>query len=162
MLFALSTSFAPLSNAAYTHEDLTLTVLINSNDVSSHNTKDNPLVLNVDNDINVNFAIQNNGETVHLTDMSIDIFTVQTILFWDWEAKIYTHQIDVDNADDDGDGMEGFDIPAGLSESDSFIVDDEEIAEYKDQVRGQRVRIDVNFNFESISDYTITVYIDFV
>ena len=161
-LFALST-FAPLSNADYTHQDLTMTVIINGNDASQYNTKDNPLAINVDNAISVHFAIQNNGETVHLTDMSMDIYTVQRILgIWDWEVKVYTHQIDVDNADDDGDGMEGFDIPAGLSESDSVIVDDEEIAEYKDQVRGQRVRIDVNFNFESISDYTITVYIDFV
>jgi len=139
-LFALST-FAPLSNAAYTHQDLTMTVLINGNDV----------------------AIQNNGETVHLTDMSMEIYSVQRILgIWDWEVKIYTHNIDVDNADDDGDGKEGFDIPAGLSETDSFTVAAEEIAEYKEEVRGQSVRLDVVFNFETIPDFTATVYIDFV
>lgn len=160
-LFTL-TAFAPLSNAAYTHQDLTLTVLINGEDVATHNTKENPLIISVDDDIEVYFDISNAGETVHLTEMSMDIYTVQRILFWNWEAKIYTHQIDVDNEDDDGDGREGFDIPAGLSDSDSFIVDDEEIAEYKDQVRGQRVRVDVNFNFDTIPDYTITVYINFV
>ena len=161
-LFALST-FAPLSNAAYTHQDLTMTVLINGNDVSQHNTKNNPLTINVDNAISVSFNIQNNGATVHLTDMSMEIFTVQRILgIWDWEARIYTHQIDVDNNDEDGDGKEGFDVLAGLSESDSFTIAEEEIAEYKEQVRGQSVRLDVIFNFETIPDFTATVYIDFV
>jgi len=161
-LFAL-TSLAPLSNADYTHQDLTLTVIINGNDVSQYNTKDNPLAINVDNAISVHFAIQNNGETLHLTDMSMEIYTVQRILgIWDWEAKIYTHQIDVDNTDEDGDGKEGFDINAGLSEADSFTVAAEEIEEYKEQVRGQSVRLDVIFNFETIPDFTATVYIDFV
>ena len=161
-LFALST-FAPLSNAVYTHEDLTLTVIINGNDASQFNTKDNPLTINVDNAISVHYSIQNQGETVHLTDMSMEIFTVQRILgIWDWEARIYTHQIDVDNADEDGDGKEGFDVPAGLSESDSFVVPAEEFEEYKEQVRGQSVRLDVIFNFETIPDFTATVYIDFV
>lgn len=161
-LFALST-FAPLSNADYTHQDLTMTVIINGNDASQYNTKDNPLAINVDNAISVHFAIQNNGETVHLTDMSMEIYTVQRILgIWDWEVKIYTHQIDVDNADEDGDGKEGFDVPAGISEADSFTVAAEEIAEYKEEVRGQSVRLDVIFNFETIPDFTATVYIDFV
>jgi hypothetical protein len=161
-LFALST-FAPLSNAAYTHQDLTLTVIINGNDITQYNTKDNPLTVNVDDAINVHLAIQNNGETVHLTDMSMEIYTVQRILgIWDWEVKIYTHQVDVDNSDEDGDGKEGFDILAGLDETDSFTVAAEEIAEYKEEVRGQSVRLDVIFNFETIPDFTATVYIDFV
>ena len=66
------------------------------------------------------------------------------------------------NADEDGDGKEGFDIPAGLGETDSFTVAAEEIAEYKEEVRGQSVRLDVIFNFETIPDFTATVYIDFV
>lgn len=157
------TSLAPLIKADYTHQDLTLTVIINGNDVSQYNTKDNPLTINVDNAISVDLAIQNNGVTAHLTDMSMEIYSVQRILgIWDWEVKIYTHQIDVDNADDDGDGKEGFDIPAGLSETDSFTVAAEEIAEYKEEVRGQSVRLDVIFNFETIPDFTATVYIDFV
>jgi len=95
--------------------------------------------------------------------MSMEIYTVQRILgIWDWEARIYTHQIDVDNADEDGDGKEGFDIPARLSEDDSFTVAAEEIEEYKEQVRGQSVRLDVIFNFETIPDFTATVYIDFI
>jgi len=161
-LFALST-FSPLSNAAYTHQDLTLTVIINGYDVSQYNTKDNPLTIHVDNPINIHIAIQNNGETVHLTDMSMDIYSVQRILgIWDWEVKVYTHLIDVDNADEDGDGKEGFDVLAGISETDSFTVAAEEIAEYKEEVRGQNVRLDVIFNFETIPDFTATVYIDFV
>ena len=161
-LFVL-TSLAPLSNAEYTHQDLTMTVLINGNDVSQF-SRDTPLTINVDNAISVDLAIQNNGETVyHLTDMSMEIYSVQRILgIWDWEVKVYTHHIDVDNNDDDGDGKEGFDVLAGLDETDSFTVAAEEIAEYKEEVRGQSVRLDVIFNFETIPDFTATVYIDFV
>jgi len=160
-LFAMS-SFAPLANAAYTHHDLTMTVILNGEDVATHNTKDNPLVINVDNDIEGVFSIANNGATIHLTDMSLEIYTIQKILFWDMESKVYTHQVDVDNGDEDGDGKEGFDIPAGLNKSDSFTVSVKDIEEYREQLRGQRVRIDVNFTFEDIPDYTVTVYINFV
>jgi hypothetical protein len=36
------------------------------------------------------------------------------------------------------------------------------MAEYRDALSGQRVRIDILFNFETIPDYTIKVYITFV
>jgi hypothetical protein len=78
------------------------------------------------------------------------------------ETKVYDHQVDLDNDDEDGDGKEGFDIPAATSETDGFSISPEEIAEYKDALSGQRVRIDILFNFETIADYTIKVYINFV
>jgi hypothetical protein len=150
------------TNAAYTHEDLTLTVLVNSQDVSAHNVKSNPLVINLTQPIEMDLSMTNAGGTVHLTDASVTFYTLQTILFWQLESKVYTHQVDLDNEDDDGDGKEGFDIPAGTSESDSFEISSEDIAEYRDALSGQKVRIDILFNFETISDYTVTVYINFV
>ncbi|WP_287587352.1 hypothetical protein [Candidatus Borrarchaeum sp.] len=104
----------------------------------------------------------NAGETVHLTDATVSFYTLQTILFWDIESKVYDHQVDLDNEDDDGDGKEGFDISAATSESDSFDISPEEMAEYRDALSGQRVRIDILFNFETIPDYTIKVYITLV
>ena len=164
ILFAMSTltisAFVSPSNAAYTHQNLTLTVLINDNDVSLHDTKDHPLLIDIDNDIEIYFDISNAGETVHLVDASIEVYTIQTVLFWDYETKVFTYNIDVDNGDEDGDGREGFDIATGLSESNSFTLTEEEIEEYKELMRDQRVRVDLIFNFEIILDYTITVYID--
>lgn len=150
------------TNAAYTHEDLTLTVLVNGQDTSAHNVKSNPLVIDLSQAITVDLSMTNAGETVHLTDASVTFYTLQTILFWQLETKVYTHQVDLDNEDEDGDGKEGFDIPAGISESDSFEVSPEDIAEYRDALSGQKVRIDILFNFETIPDYTVKVYINFV
>jgi len=158
-LFTLS-SFIPPGNAAYTHQDLTITVLINSNDVSFHNNKDHPLLIDIDNDIEIYFKISNAGETVHLIDASLEVYSIQTILFWDYETKVFEYNIDVDNGDEDGDGREGFDIFAGLSESNSVTLTTEELDDYKEILRDQRARVDLNFNFEIISDYTITVYIE--
>jgi hypothetical protein len=110
----------------------------------------------------MDLSMTNAGGMVHLTDASVTFYTLQTILFWQLESKVYTHQVDLDNEDDDGDGKEGFDIPAGTSESDSFEISSEDIAEYRDALSGQKVRIDILFNFETISDYTVTVYINFV
>jgi predicted transcriptional regulator len=146
-------------NASYTHQDLTFTVLINGNDVSLHNTKDNPLIIDIENDIEIDFDIANSGETVHLIDVSFEVYTIQEILFLDQETKVFTHKIDVDNNDVDADGKEGFDIASGMSESSNFVVYSEEIKEYKEQIRGQRVRVDINLNFEIIPDYFITVYL---
>jgi len=157
-LFTINAIVSPL-NASYTHQDLTFTVLINDNDIFLHNTKNNPLVIDIENDMEIDFDISNTGETVHLIDVSFDVYTIQEILFWDQEAKVFTHNIDVDNNDEDGDGKEGFDIASGMSESSNFVVYSEEIKEYKEQIRGQRVRVDINLNFESIPDYTITVYL---
>lgn len=150
------------TNAAYTHEDLTLTVLVNGHDISTNNVKSNPLVIDLTQPIQVSLSITNDGETVHLTDATVSFYTLQTILLWDIESKIYDHQVDLDNEDDDGDGKEGFDIPAATSESDSFEITPEDIAEYRDALSGQRVRLDILFNFETIPDYTVKVYITFV
>jgi predicted transcriptional regulator len=158
-LFILSAFVSPL-RAAYTHQDLTMTVLINNNDVSIHNTKDSPLLIDIDNDIEIYFDISNAGETVHLIDASIEVYTIQTILLWEYETKIFEYNIDVDDGDNDGDGREGFDIATGLSESNSFTITSEELDEYKELLRDQRARVDLNFNFELISDYAITVYIE--
>jgi len=157
-LFTLSIFISP-GNAAYTHQDLTITVLINGNDVSSHNTKDNPLLLDVDNDIEIYFDISNTGETIHLIDTSIEVYTIQNALFWDYETKIFTYNFDVDKGDEDGDGREGFDIAAGLGESESLRLKSKDFEEYKELIRDQRARVDLTFNFETILDYTITVYI---
>jgi predicted transcriptional regulator len=134
-------------------------VLINDNDISLYNTKDNPLVIDIDNDIEIYFDISNTGETVHLVDVLFEVYTIQKIFFWDHEAKVFTRNIDVDNNDEDGDGQEGFDIASGMSESSNFVVYSEEIQEYKSQIRGQQVRVNINLNFESVPDYAITVYI---
>ncbi|MFX1465254.1 MAG: hypothetical protein ACFFA5_02105 [Promethearchaeota archaeon] len=150
------------TNAAYTHEDLTLTVLVNGHDISTNNVKSNPLVIDLTQPIQVSLLITNDGETVHLTDATVSFYTLQTILLWDIESKIYDHQVDLDNEDDDGDGKEGFDIPAATSESDSFEIAPEDIAEYRDALSGQRVRLDILFNFETIPDYTVKIYITFV
>jgi len=150
------------TNAAYTHEGLTLTVLVNGSDTSAHNVKSNPLVIDLTEPILVSLSMTNAGETVHLTDATVSFYTLQTILLWDIESKVYDHQVDLDNEDDDGDGKEGFDIPAATSESDSFEISAEEMAEYRDALSGQRVRIDILFNFETIPDYTIKVYITLV
>ncbi len=150
------------TNATYTHEDLTLTVLVNGQDVSLNYVESDPLVMDLSQAIEVDLSMSNDGATVHLTDATVSFYTLQTILFWELESKVYDHQVDLDNDDDDGDGMEGFDIPAGASESDSFEITSEDIAEYRDALSGQRVRIDILFNFEVISDYTVTVYITFV
>jgi predicted transcriptional regulator len=157
-LFTLSAFISP-GNAAYTHQDLTITVLINGNYVSNHNVKDNPLLLDVDNDIEIYFDISNAGETIHLIDTSIEVYTIQKALFWDYETKLFTYNIDVDNGDEDNDGREGFDIAAGLEESKSLTVKSKDIEEYKELMRDQRTRVDLTFNFEIITDYTITVYI---
>lgn len=161
-LVLLLTLMPLATNATYTHEDLTLTVLVNGQDVTLNNVKTNPLVVNLSQAIDVDLSVSNAGATVHLTDATVSFYTLQTILFWDLESKVYDHQVDLDNDDDDGDGMEGFDIPAGTSESDSFEITSEDIAEYRDALSGQKVRIDILFNFEVISDYTVTVYITFV
>ncbi len=158
MLFTINALVSSL-NASYTHQDLTFTVLVNDNDISLHNTKENPLVIDIENDIEIDLDISNAGESVHLIDASIDVYTIQEILLWDQEAKVFTHYIDVDNNDEDGDGKEGFDIESGMSESRNFVVYSEEIKEYKEQIRGQRVRVDINLNFESIPDYSITIYL---
>ncbi|WP_287583291.1 winged helix-turn-helix transcriptional regulator [Candidatus Borrarchaeum sp.] len=157
-LVTLSAFISP-GNAAYTHQDLTITVLINGSEVSSH-TKNNPLLLDVDNDIEIDFDISNTGETIHLIDTSIEVYTIQKALFWDYETKIFKYNIDVDNGDEDGDGREGFDIVAGLAESKSLRLRSKDIEEYKELMRDQRARVDLTFNFETISDYTITVYIE--
>ena len=151
-----------MANATYTHGDLTLTVLVNGQDVTLNNAKSNPLVVDLSQAIDVDLSLSNAGATVHLTDATVSFYTLQTILFWELEQKVYDHLVDLDNDDDDGDGMEGFDIPAATSETDSFSISPEEIAEYKDALEGQRVRIDILFNFETIADYTIKVYINFV
>jgi hypothetical protein len=150
------------TNAAYTHGDLTLTVLVNGQDVSLNYVEANPLSIDLSQAIEVDLSLSNAGATVHLTDATVSFYTLQTILFWDLESKVYDHQVDLDNDDDDGDGKEGFDILAGTSESDSFEITSEDIAEYRDALSGQKVRIDILFNFEAISDYTVTVYITFV
>ena len=150
------------TNATYTHEDLTLTVLVNGQDVSLNYVKSNPLLINLTEAIEVDLSLSNAGATVHLTDATVSFYTLQTILFWELESKVYDHLADLDNDDDDGDGKEGFDIPAATSESDSFEITTEDIAEYRDALSGQEVRIDILFNFETISDYTVTVYITFV
>jgi hypothetical protein len=150
------------TNASYTHEDLTLTVLVNGQDTSAHNVKSNPLVIDLSQPLQVSLSLTNAGGTVHLTDASVSFYTLQTILFWQLESKVYTHQVDLDNEDDDGDGKEGFDILAGASESDGFEISPEDIADYRDALSGQKVRIDILFNFETIPDYTVKVYINFV
>ncbi len=150
------------TNAAYTHESLSLTVLVNGQDTGAHNVKSNPLTINLTQALEVDLSMVNAGDTVHITDATVSFYTIQTILFWDLESKVYDHQVDLDNEDDDGDGKEGFDIPASSSESESFEISPEDIAEYRDALSGQRVRIDILFNFEVISDYTVTVYINFV
>jgi hypothetical protein len=150
------------TNAVYTHESLTLTVTVNGSDTTAHNVRSNPLVIDLDQPLVVSLALTNAGETVHLTDATVSFYTIQTILLWELETKVYDHQVDLDNDDEDGDGKEGFDIPAAASETDSFSISPEEIAEYKDALAGQRVRIDILFNFETIADYTIKVYINFV
>lgn len=150
------------TNASYTHEDLTLSVQVNGQDTSAHDVRSNPLVINLNDALLVSLSMTNAGETVHLTDATVSFYTVQTILFWDLDTKVYDHQVDLDNDDEDGDGKEGFDIPAATSESDSFEISPEDIAEYRDALTGQRVRIDILFNFEIIEDYTVKVYINFV
>lgn len=150
------------TNASYTHEDLTLSVQVNGQDTSAHDVRSNPLVINLNDALLVSLSMTNAGETVHLTDATVSFYTVQTILFWDLDTKVYDHQVDLDNDDEDGDGKEGFDIPAATSESDSFEISPEDIAEYRDALTGQRVRIDILFNFEGIDNYTIKVYINFV
>jgi hypothetical protein len=150
------------TNAVYTHESLTLTVMVNGSDATAHSVKSNPMVIDLNQPLAVSLALTNAGETVHLTDATVSFYTIQTIILWEMETKVYDHQVDLDNDDEDGDGKEGFDIPAATSETDGFSISPEEIAEYKDALSGQRVRIDILFNFETIADYTIKVYINFV
>jgi hypothetical protein len=144
-------AFVPLSSAAFTHQDLTITLVMNSSDVSTHTTVNNPLVVSLDEDLEGDFSFVNNGDTVHLTDISVELYNVQRILFWNWESKFYERQFDVDK-----------DIPAGFSTSASFTLFLSNLEENKEALRNQTVRIDVSLNFESISDYTITVYVNFV
>ncbi|MFX1521100.1 MAG: hypothetical protein ACFFCD_14385 [Promethearchaeota archaeon] len=161
-LVLLLTLMSNVTSATYTHEDLTLTVLVNGHDVSLNNVKSNPLVIDLSQPIEIELLMSNAGETVHLTDAAVTFYTLQTILFWQLETKIYTHQVDLDNNDDDGDGKQGFDIPAGTNESDSFVISPEDIADYHDALSGRNVRLDILFNFENIPDYTIKVYLTFV
>jgi hypothetical protein len=160
-LVLLLTLMPSATSAIYTHEDLTLTVLVNGQDVSLNNVKSNPLILDLSQPINVELSMSNTGKTVHLTDAAVTFYTLQTILFWELETKVYTHQVDLDNSDEDGDGKEGFDIPASTSESNSFVISPEDIADYRDTLSGQKVRIDILFNFEDIPDFTVQVYITF-
>jgi hypothetical protein len=149
-LFAL-TAFAPLSNAAFTHQDLTMTLFMNGSDVSTHDTANNALVIDLDEDIKGDFTFANNGDTVHLNDISVELYNVNPVLFWNWETKFYENQFDVDK-----------DIPAGFGTKASFTLFLSNAGENKEALRGQTVRIDVTLSFESIPDFTITVYVDFV
>ena len=149
-LFAMTT-FAPLSNAAFTHQDLTMTLFMNGSDVSTHDTANNPLVINLDEDVKGDFSFANNGATVHLNDITVELYNVQPVLFWHWDTKFYENQFDVDK-----------DIPAGFGTKASFTLYLSNAGENKEALRGQTIRIDVTLSFGSIPDYTITVYVDFV
>ncbi len=149
-LFAM-TAFAPLSNAAFTHQDLTMTLVMNGSDVSTHNTFSNPLVINLDEDIKGDFSFANNGDRVHLNDITVELYNVQPVLFWHWDTKFYENEFEVDE-----------DIPAGFGTKASFTLFLSNLEENKEALRGQTNRIDVTLSFESIPDFTITVYVEFV
>jgi hypothetical protein len=149
-LFAM-TAFAPLSDAAFTHQDLTMTLFMNGSDVSTHNTVNNPLVINLDEDIKGDFSFTNNGDSVHLNDITVELYNVNPVLFWYWESKFYENEFEVDE-----------DIPAGFGTKASFTLFLSNAGENKEALRGQTNRIDVTLSFESIPDFTITVYVEFV
>ena len=149
-LFAM-TAFAPLTDAAFTHLDLTMTLLMNGSDVSTHNTVNNPLVIDLDEDIKGDFSFTNNGDSVHLNDITVELYNVNPVLFWYWESKFYENEFEVDE-----------DIPAGFGTKASFTLFLSNAGENKEALRGQTNRIDVTLSFESIPDFTITVYVNFV
>ncbi len=149
-LFAMTT-FAPLSSAVFTHEDLTMTLFLNGSDVSTHDTFNNPLVINLDEDVKGDFSFANNGGTVHLNDITVELYNVQPVLFWHWDTKFYENQFEVDK-----------DIPAGFGTKASFTLFLSNVGENKEALRGQTNRIDVTLSFERIPDFTITVYVEFV
>ncbi len=149
-LFAM-TAFAPLSSAAFTHQDLTMTLFLNGSDVSTHDTANNPLVINLDEDVKGEFSFANNGTIVHLNDITVELYNVQPVLFWHWDTKFYENQFEVDE-----------DIPAGFGTKASFTLFLSNVGENKEALRGQTNRIDVILSFESIPDFTITVYVEFV
>lgn len=144
-LFAMS-SFASFSSAAYTHNDLTITLLLNGTDAATC-TKDNPLVVTAGDGIAVDTSITNIGASVHLNGVTLKIYTIQTILFFDWEQKVHSELV-----------YGSADIPAGATGSFTFACPYATSAD----VAGQKVRVDVIFDFETIDDYTVKFYVSFV
>ncbi len=138
--------------------DIQISATVNGSDISLHTTSGTALSVSVSSPIVIAWTAQNTGpDTEHLNDIYAEVLTVTTILFWDLENKVWDATIDVDGADTDGDGKEGFDIPGNASDQGTITIDP---TPYKDALSGRKVKINVTFNFEGWSK-TITVYVQF-
>ena len=146
-----------VTNASYNYKDgdidLTLTVLINGQDTSDY-SENSPLELDSTQINEVKLQLINDGVLVHLT--SVDVDFVRSLWVFNWPTTIH---IDVDKEDEDGDGQEGFDIPAGTSRYKIFWVFPDEVEQYG--LKNLKW-MDVKFHYENIPDITLRVYVNFV